>query len=143
MCLGIQAKMTTPPGSAARAAATVVLAAVLAVAALGCGRRAPTPPPTAPLALQPAGAPEPGPAYRIQLGDELHVRFLYQPDMSEQVPVRPDGRISLASTGEIDVVGLTPTDIEREVVERSSSHLRNPEVSVIVTKLGEQHVYVG
>ncbi|HJQ83420.1 MAG TPA: polysaccharide biosynthesis/export family protein, partial [Candidatus Binatia bacterium] len=85
----------------------------------------------------------PGPAYRLQLGDELHIRFLYQPDMNEQVPIRPDGRITLASTGELAVVGLTPIDLERLIVERSSSHLRNPEVTVIVTKLGEQRVYVG
>jgi len=124
---------------------TSVLALVaLGVIALGCGHRSSAAPsPASVAALQPAAQPVPGPTYRVQLGDELHVRFLYQPDMSEQVPVRPDGRITLASTGEIDVVGLTPTDIEREVVERSSSHLRNPEVSVIVTKLGEQHVYVG
>ncbi len=94
-------------------------------------------------ALQPPPPPEPGPNYRIQFGDELHVRFLYQPDMNEQVPVRPDGRISLVSTGQIDAVGLTPVELERVIVERSSSHLRNPEVTVIVTKLGEQRVYIG
>jgi len=74
---------------------------------------------------------------------ELHVRFTYQPEMNEQVPVRPDGRISLVSTGEIDAVGHTPPELERVIVERSSAHLRNPEVTVIVTKLGEQRVYVG
>lgn len=95
------------------------------------------------LALAPAEPPAPGPTYRIGRGDELHVRFLYQPDMSEVVPVRPDGRITLASTGELTVVGLTPSEIERLVVERSSARLRNPEVSVIVTKLGEQRVYIG
>src|SRR5262249_56860494 len=80
----------------------------------------------------------PGPSYRIQIGDQLHVRFLYQPDMSEELPVRPDGRISLLATGELDVVGLTPTELERLIVERSSAHLREPEVTVIVTKLGER-----
>jgi polysaccharide export outer membrane protein len=94
-------------------------------------------------ALQPAASPDPGPEYRIQVGDQLHVRFLYQPDMSEQVPVRPDGRISLAATGEMTVVGLTPTEVEALVVEKTSAHLRNPEVTVIVTNLGEQRVYVG
>jgi protein involved in polysaccharide export with SLBB domain len=94
-------------------------------------------------ALQPPTQPTPGPTYRIQLGDELHVRFLYQPDMNEQIPVRPDGRISLVSTGELEVVGMTPTELERMIVEKSSSHLRDPEVTVIITKLGEQRVYVG
>src|SRR5437016_11497503 len=124
----------------------------LAAAAAGCahGRAAAT----APAALLPPPVREPGPAYRIQLGDELDVKFLYQPDMNEHVPVRPDGRISLPAAGEIAVVGMTPSDLERLVVERTSdlerlvvertsAHLRDPEVSVIVTKLGEQRVYIG
>jgi len=121
-------------------AAGIALAAVVALA--GCGHRSPAST-AAVAALQPPGPPEPGPAYRIQLGDELHVRFLYQPDMSEVVPVRPDGRITLASTGELTVVGMMPTELERLVIERSSTRLRNPEVTVIVTKMGEQRVYVG
>ena len=59
------------------------------------------------------------------------------------MPVRPDGRISLPATGEIAVVGMTPSELEQLIIERSSAHLRNPEVSVIVTKLGEQRVYIG
>src|SRR5262245_54930318 len=115
---------------------------VLGLAALtGCARRTPPPQPNPPPAvLQPAPPPTAGPEYRLGVGDELHIRFLYQPDMSEQVPVRPDGRISLASTGEIVAVGMTPSELERVIVEKSSSHLREPEVTVVVTKLGEQRV---
>jgi polysaccharide export outer membrane protein len=38
---------------------------------------------------------------------------------------------------------MMPTELEKLVVERSSTRLRNPEVTVVVTKLGEQRVYVG
>src|SRR5947207_4399064 len=131
MSLGMQRKM---------AAFAILLAGSLLGA--GCGHRGGANPATI-AALQPPPPFQPGPTYRIQVGDELHVRFLYQPDMTEVVPVRPDGRISLAATGELPVVGLTPTDIEQAIVQRSSAHLRNPEVTVIVTKLGEQRVYVG
>ena len=118
-------------------------AAALPVALIACGHRAPSSSATVVAALQPPPPPQPGPAYRIQLGDELHVRFTYQPDMNEQVPVRPDGRISLVAAGELDAVGLTPPELERVIAERCSTRLRNPEVTVIVTKLGEQRVYVG
>jgi protein involved in polysaccharide export with SLBB domain len=123
----------------------LALVLIAALALGGCARRAPVAPLTTGdiAALQPASAPEPGPEYRIGQGDELHVRFLYQPDMNEQIPVRPDGRISLASTGEITAVGMTPRELEALIVERSSTRLRNPEVTVVVTKLGEQRVYVG
>ena len=71
------------------------------------------------------------------------MRFPFQSDMDEALPVRPDGRISLGATGELEVVGLTPPELERLIVHKSSTRLRNPEVTVIVTKVGEQRVYVG
>jgi protein involved in polysaccharide export with SLBB domain len=91
--------------------------------------------------------PEPGPAaqgtYRIQPGDQLEVKFLYQPEMNAAVPVRPDGRITLETTGEIDAVGRTPAELEETIRVRSADHLRDPAVVVIVTQLGEQRIYVG
>jgi protein involved in polysaccharide export with SLBB domain len=128
--------------------AGMALAALLAVA---CGP--PTPGHLAgqmaeqaapmPAVLMPPAPPTVGPAYRIQMGDELHVRFMYQPEMNEQLPVRPDGRITLGATGELDAVGLTPTELEETIVKRSRHRLRDPLVTVIVTKMGEQRVYIG
>jgi polysaccharide biosynthesis/export protein PslD len=94
-------------------------------------------------ALTPPAPGVPGPEYRIAIGDELHIRFLYQPDNNEQLPVRPDGRISLGVTGEMEVVGLTPVELEKLIVERASNRLRDPEVTVVVTKVGDKYVYVG
>src|SRR5262249_31417294 len=119
----------------------VALGVALAVLACGCSARpgnvasqlAEESPP--PAALAPAAPPEPAEDSRIQAGAQLHVRFTYQPDSSEDVPVRPDGRISLATTGEITAVGLTPSELEALIIEKSAHHLRNPEVVVVVTKV--------
>ena len=141
---GRQTTMETNLGTGQmnRRLARLFLLGLAAAAAGGCAHRhAGGTGPAA--ALLPPPVREPGPTYRIQMGDELDVKFLYQPDMNEHVPVRPDGRISLPAAGEIAVVGMTPSDLERLVVERSSAHLRDPEVSIIVTKLGEQRVYIG
>lgn len=118
-----------------------LLAAALAGAACTRSGPAPIPIPGAVL-MQPAErvAEE---TYRIGIGDELHVRFTYQPEMNEQVPVRTDGLITLATTGEIRAAGLTPGELEAAVVRASSQRLRDPEVRVIVTKMGEKRVYVG
>jgi polysaccharide export outer membrane protein len=119
-------------------------AVALAVWALGCGAK-----PAAQLdgaaaaALMAPAAPEVTPEYRIQIGDELHIRFTYQPEMNEALPVRTDGVITLATTGEIRAAGLTPDELQELIVERSAARLRDPEVTVIVTKMGEQRVYVG
>ncbi len=111
----------------------------------GCAPKAaaPTPTPENVAALAPPAPPRATDEYRIQAGDELHVRFTYQPEMSEQIPVRPDGRISLATTGEIAATGLTPSELERLIARKSGHRLKNPEVVVVVTKIAEQRVYVG
>src|SRR5262245_55800770 len=145
---GERYRLASVTGSGTTTTAGAAFGSVLALITVlvfggGCG------PKQAPLDMPPAAAlipPEPataGPEYRIAVGDELHVRFTYQPDNDEQLPVRPDGRISLRTTGEIEVVGMTPTDLEQVIVERSSGKLRDPEVTVVVTKIGEQHVYIG
>jgi protein involved in polysaccharide export with SLBB domain len=128
--------------SITRLTSTAATLAVLMLAA-ACATRATTP--TGPMvaALAPAPAPEPGVEYRIQSGDELHVRFPYQPDVNEEVPVRPDGRITLATTGELVVTGLTPSELQDLIIKKSSHRLRNPDVVVVVTKVAEQRVYVG
>ncbi len=122
-----------------------VLCALGVLVALGAcgfgGHQAPPPAPSA--ALLPPPRPEPGPTYRIAAGDELDVRFTFQPDMNVHVPVRPDGRISLPPTGELQVIGMTPAELEKLVAEKSAGRLRNPEVVVIVTKIADTLVYVG
>ena len=126
-----------------RLTGTAAMVAVLMLAAACATTQSASP--TAPMvaALAPAPAPEPGVEYRIQSGDELHIRFPYQPDVNEEVPVRPDGRITLATTGELVVTGLTPSELQKLIIEKSSSRLRNPDVVVVVTKVAEQRVYVG
>lgn len=132
-------------GDALRPRVAVGLTAVLlAAGGLGCAARQPPVDPTVyAAALVPPEPQTAGPDYRIGIGDELHIRFVYQPDQNEELPVRPDGRISLASTGQLDAVGLTPSELERLIEDRSSSRLRDPEVTVVVTKIGPQTVYVG
>lgn len=81
--------------------------------------------------------------YRLQPGDLLRVKFLYHPELDVKVPVRPDGAITLQVAGEIQASGLTTTELENVVKERSSDRLREPEVVVMVAQLGDRKVYVG
>jgi polysaccharide biosynthesis/export protein PslD len=113
-----------------------VAAAVLA----GCSSNR-TPSPTS-LALLPPPVVTPGPEYRIQLGDTVRVQFLFQPENNIDLVVRPDGRISLSAAGQIDAVGKTEQELEQVITERSAEHLREPTVTVTVTKIGPQNIYV-
>jgi protein involved in polysaccharide export with SLBB domain len=114
-----------------------VTVAVLA----GCSSNR-TPSPTS-VALLPPPVFKPGPDYRLQLGDTLHVSFLYQPENDVDLVVRPDGRISLSPAGELEAVGRTEEELEQAITERAPGHLREPTVTVAVTKVGPQYVYVG
>jgi protein involved in polysaccharide export with SLBB domain len=120
--------------------------AVAGIVALlqGCsGQRSPVVEAQQVPALLPPPVATAGPDYHVQIGDELHVRFLYQPENDETLPVRPDGRISLAAAGQLEAVGKTSSELEVAIAEQASKHMRDPAVTVIVTKIGEQHVYVG
>lgn len=87
-------------------------------------------------------SPEPAPAYRLQLGDEIDVKFPFQSSMDHHAVIRPDGMISTPGVGEIAAAGMTTPELERSIVDRTKSRLRDPEVTVILTKVGEQRVYV-
>jgi protein involved in polysaccharide export with SLBB domain len=84
----------------------------------------------------------PGEEYRIQPGDMLDIKFFYSPELNEQMPVRPDGRIALQLAEEIQAAGLTPGELTTVLKEKYSRELRKPDVVVIVRTFGNQRIYV-
>ena len=109
----------------------------------GCGGTK-QPSPTLPsAALMPPPPMQIGPDYHIQLGDSLKIAFLFQPENDMDLVVRPDGRISLSAAGELEAVGKTEQELEGEIRERAAKHMRDPVVTVSVTKIGTQNIYVG
>lgn len=132
---------TFRPGSYGRG--LLMALATMAVVLGGCGPSRTSSPQVPPVALLPPPALTPGPDYRVQLGDTLKVAFLFQPENDIDLVVRPDGRISLAAAGEIEAVGKTEQELEESIRKRASAHLRDPKVTVTVTKIGTQNVYVG
>ncbi|MGO9952006.1 MAG: polysaccharide biosynthesis/export family protein [Dissulfurispiraceae bacterium] len=80
--------------------------------------------------------------YRIQAGDQLDIKFFYNPELNESLTVRPDGRISLQLANEIMAYGLTPAELTKVLKEKYSTELDNPEVTVIVRSFSAQKVYV-
>lgn len=70
--------------------------------------------------------------YQIQVGDQLDIKFFFNPELNETVFVRPDGRIALQLVGEIPVVGHTVSQIRGILIENYSGQLKNPEVAVLL-----------
>ena len=118
--------------------------AALALIAVGCSPAAKAPPAANLQAMQAAqaAAPPPDQEYKIQVGDQLDIKFFYNAELNEQVIVRPDGRISLQLVQEIVAAGLTPSELMKVIVEKYSAELKKPEVTVIVRSFGAQKIYV-
>ena len=81
--------------------------------------------------------------YRMQPGDLVRVKFLYHPELDVKVPIRPDGDITLQLAGQVHAAGLTTTQLEDIVKQRTSDRLRDPEVSVLVAQVADRKIYVG
>ncbi len=123
-----------------RLAGSVALAAMAAVAACS---PVPTLPPApmepAPTALSKATLP----AYRIQIGDVLDVRLLLNPELNEEVTVRPDGHISTTAAPDALAYGRTPAELAETLRGIYARDLQNPRLTVEVKSFAPTRVYVG
>ena len=81
--------------------------------------------------------------YIIAPGDELDIKFFYNPELNENVIVRPDGMISLQLIDEIQAAGLKPSELDMQLTNLYSRELRKPVLTVIVRSFTRQRIYVG
>jgi len=81
--------------------------------------------------------------YIIQAGDQLDIKFFYNPELNDSVTVRPDGKISLQLVDEVQAAGQTPAQLDDFLTEKYAKELRKPVITVIVKSFASQRVYVG
>jgi len=82
------------------------------------------------------------PSYVIGPEDMLDINVWKEPDMTRLVPVRPDGKISLPLINDVQAAGLTPQQLATAVTEKLRKFLTGPQVTVIVTAINSQRVFV-
>jgi polysaccharide export outer membrane protein len=82
------------------------------------------------------------PNYVIGAQDVLDINVWKEPDVSRIVPVRPDGKISLPLLNDVQAAGLTPAQLAAQVTESLKKYVTNPQVTVIVTAINSQRVYI-
>ncbi len=73
------------------------------------------------------------PEYQIGPGDQLQIFVWRHSDVSTDVPVRPDGRISTPLVEDMQAAGKTPTELARDIETVLSEYIKSPVVTVIVT----------
>lgn len=105
------------------------------------------------VAAAPAGAgqaaPQPAPVsvdvpvdYTIGPADILGVVFWRETEMSGDVTVRPDGKISLPVIGEVAAAGLAPMQLQERLRTAASKFITDPNVVVVVRTINSRRIFV-
>lgn len=80
--------------------------------------------------------------YQLGFGDVIEVKFFANSEYNEVVAIRPDGKISLQRVGDLPVLGMPVSDLDRIITETYSEILVDPDVTVFVREFGGQQVFV-
>ena len=80
--------------------------------------------------------------YLLGPGDKVDVFVWRNAELSRQVPVRPDGYISLPLVGELAAAGKTAAELEAEITILLSDFVQVPTVTVTVTDIKSLVIYV-
>jgi polysaccharide biosynthesis/export protein len=124
-----------------RVAWPVCLVLCLATSPVFAQSRGAQPPP----AKAATGAPAPAAAptdYVIGAEDVLGVVFWRDADMSGDVTVRPDGRITVPLLGDIAAAGMTPDALRDQIEKAASKFVKEPQVSIVIRQLNSRKVFI-
>ena len=89
-----------------------------------------------------AAAPNLAPDYRIGPEDVLNVVFWRDTDLSAEVMVRPDGKISLPLLNDVTAAGFTPEELRQRLMEAAGKFIEEPNASVVVKTVNSRKVFI-
>jgi polysaccharide biosynthesis/export protein len=80
--------------------------------------------------------------YVIGADDQLKISVWNEPNLNEQVPVRPDGKISMPLLNDIPAGGLTPLQLKDSITEKLKKYISDPRVTVVVVAMNSRRIFV-
>jgi len=80
--------------------------------------------------------------YLIGADDMLRISVWKEPDLSENLPVRPDGKISMPLLNDVQAAGLTPLQLKDSLTEKLKKFIADPRVTVVVTAMNSRRIFV-
>ena len=86
----------------------------------------------------PAGGVNLPPDYRLVVGDKLRIEVYKDPQLSQSLQIRPDGKITLPLIGDIAASGQTPMALRDSIAGSLKEYVTNPVVTVIVVETQPQ-----
>jgi polysaccharide export outer membrane protein len=107
----------------------------LLIIATGCASRGLSPPPADP-------NPMDRDPYRIGVTDVLRISVWRNLELSVDVPVRPDGKISVPLLDDVHAEGLEPTELKEVLTREMAEFVQAPNVTVIVLAMNSRYVSI-
>jgi polysaccharide biosynthesis/export protein len=80
--------------------------------------------------------------YVIGPQDVLSVVFWREKDMSVDVVVRPDGKISLPLLNDVAAAGMSPEALRTAIAKAATKYMEDPSVTVVIKEINSRNVYV-
>jgi polysaccharide export outer membrane protein len=82
------------------------------------------------------------PSYRLGPEDQLRISVWDNKELTLDLVVRPDGKISMPLIQDVAAEGLTAAQLAAEIQEKLSAYIVTPEVSVIVLQVNAPKYYI-
>jgi len=89
-----------------------------------------------------APLPVPPPDYTIGPDDKLSIVFWKDTEITSEVVVRPDGRISLPLLNDVQAAGLTPEQLRERLLVAAAKFFAEPAATVVVKEINSRHVFI-
>jgi polysaccharide biosynthesis/export protein len=80
--------------------------------------------------------------YTIGPDDILSIVFWRDKEMSADVVVRPDGRVTLPLVNDVVAAGLTPEQLRDRIREEAAKYVEEPNVTVVVKQINSRKVFI-
>src|SRR6266481_6300389 len=74
--------------------------------------------------------------------DVLSIFVWHEPELTNKVTVRPDGKIGIPLLSDVQASGLTTKQLQENITEGLNKFVTGPQVSVVVQEIHSQFVYV-
>lgn len=121
----LSASLSAPSSASWRSVLRLGAAVLCALSLASCGSFGRYP-------AAPTKAEAPNQLYKIGALDVLNIVVWRNPELSSNITVRPDGRISLPLVEDLQAAGRNPADLSRDIEKALSKFIRDPVVTVVV-----------
>ena len=94
-------------------------------------------------AAAPAQLSERNPRYKLRPGDVLNVSFELSPELNQEIPVQPDGFVTLKQVGDLHVAGSSVPEFTDAVKQAYSRFLNAPIITVLLKDFEKPYFTAG